>query len=362
MPRPTSARPFARLGQHPALLPVFATLAICFVLACTSAQPAPPGAGLSSAASVGPTGEPGVAWATFIRDDCEWSGPEAAASCFGHREAGFRVRAVRAAGARWYIWDPTTDNFAYVSRNALSLPAELTRDDDPTGPPAKAVVSCVDRSTRYRFTSQAREAVGKWIQDSAHPGDLFYERWIENNSYRPEAEIVPAIRVPLEPTRVPAPPPTPGQPNPFDRDRVAQATATVGAIRAAEEQTSATRTAIAQSVKNDISRQVSTLVAATPGPSESADVSGCFKKGAELLQGFDGDRYLLIALNLEAGPPDVPDVTLDRARLRLVYVQCDDAPRCDQLRQQWLQVAAATNAADIKFFDPSEGLTGIEKT
>ena len=91
-------------------------------------------------------------------------------------------------------------------------------------------------------------------------------------------------------------------------------------------------------------------------------MSGCFKKATELLQGFDGDRYLLLALNLDNGPPDVPDVKLDRARLRLVYLQCDDAPRCDQLRQQWLQVAAASNAADIKFFDPSEGLTGIDKS
>jgi hypothetical protein len=37
-------------------------------------------------------------------------------------QAGFRVRAVRAAGTRWYVWNPTTDNFAYGSRNALSLP------------------------------------------------------------------------------------------------------------------------------------------------------------------------------------------------------------------------------------------------
>ncbi|MBV9579526.1 MAG: hypothetical protein JO057_13140 [Chloroflexi bacterium] len=303
-----------------------------------------------------------MAWATFIRDDCEWSGPEAAASCFGHREPGFRVRAVRAAGARWYVWDPSTDNFAYVSRNALSLPAELTRDDDPTGQPAKAVVSCVDRSTSYRFMSQARDGIGKWIQDSAQPGDVFYERWIEDNSYRPEAEIVPAIRVPLQPTGVPALPPTPGQPNPFDRDRVAQATATVGAIQTVEEQTSATRTAIAQTVQNDIAHQVSTLTAESPDQSDNADVSGCFKKGAELLQGFDGDRYLLMALNLEDGPPDASDVRLDRARLRLVYVQCDDATLCDQLRQQWLQVAASTNAADIRFFDPSEGLTGIDAT
>ena len=75
-----------------------------------------------------------------------------------------------------------------------------------------------------------------------------------------------------------------------------------------------------------------------------------------------GEKITGLALNLDDGPPDVPDVKLDRARLRLVYLQCDDAPRCDHLRQQWLQVAAATNAADIKFFDPSEGLTGIDKS
>src|SRR4051794_30762126 len=184
----SSARQFATWGQHPALRPLFGALAVGFVLACSGGQPAQPTSGQAATASTpGPSAEPGVAWATFIRDDCEWSGPETAASCFGHREPGFRVRAVRAAGARWYVWDPTTDNFAYVSRNALSLPAELTRDDDPTGPPAKAVVSCIDRSTSYRFTAQAREGIGKWIQDSAHPGDLFYERWIEDNSYRPEA-------------------------------------------------------------------------------------------------------------------------------------------------------------------------------
>ena len=165
--------------------------------------------------------------------------PPRAASAIASQASAFAPCAP--PGTRWYVWDPTTDNFAYVSRNALSLPAELTRDDDLTGPPAKAVVSCVDRSSSYRFTSQSREAIGKWIQDSAHPGDLFYERWIEDNSYRPEAEIVPAIRVPLEPTRLPAPPPTPGQPNPFDRDRVAQATATVGAIRTVEARASATR-------------------------------------------------------------------------------------------------------------------------
>src|SRR5580765_6173916 len=127
----SSVRQFAVLGQHPAARILLGALAVGFVLGCSGGQPAPPTPAPVSAGSTtgGPSAEPGVAWATFIRDDCEWSGPEAAASCFGHREPGFRVRAVRAAGTRWYVWDPSTDNFAYVSRNALSLPAELTQDD-----------------------------------------------------------------------------------------------------------------------------------------------------------------------------------------------------------------------------------------
>ncbi len=184
---------------------------VLFVLACASAQPSPSSPQAQQAVpSAERAQEPGVAWATFIRDDCEWSGPEPSARCFGNRGPGFRLRAIRAEGARWYMWDPSTDNFAYVSRNALSLPAELTRDDDPGGPPARAVVTCIDRSSSYRFGLQGREAIAKWIRDIAHAGDVFSERWIEENSYRPEAESVPAIRVPPDPTRIPAAATTPG--------------------------------------------------------------------------------------------------------------------------------------------------------
>jgi hypothetical protein len=346
-------------SRYAAVLPGLSAAAIVIALACggpqasQAPQPEP---------SVGATQEPGVASATFIRDDCEWSGPEASASCFGNRGAGFRIRAIRREGDRWYIWDPSTNNYAYVSRNALSLPAELTSSEDPLGPAAKAVVSCVDRSNGYRYTTQAREGIAKWIRDSAHPGDLFYERWIEDNSYRPEAEIIPAIRVPAEPTRLPQPASTPAPPNPFNRDQVAQATATIGAMQTVEARASATREALQNAVTNELTQELGALVAAPASPSTDADVTGCVKKASELLQGFDGDRYLLLALNLEDGPPTLPGVKLDRARIRLVFVQCDDPARCDQLKQAWLQVAAAANAADIKFFDPSEGLTGLEKS
>ena len=56
------------------------------------------------------------------------------------------------------------DRFAYVDRNALSLPAELTADDPNPGPPSRSVVVCLDRSTGYRYTGAARSAIARWIR------------------------------------------------------------------------------------------------------------------------------------------------------------------------------------------------------
>ena len=33
---------------------------------------------------------------------------------------------------------------------------------------------------------------------------------------------------------------------------------------------------------------------------------------------------------------------------------------CDQVKHQWSEVAAAANAADIRFNDPSEALTRVD--
>jgi hypothetical protein len=310
--------------------------------------------------TAGPTAEPGLAWAGFIRDDCEWSGPSTPpAVCFGSRGPGFKVRAVRREGERWFVWDPSTTGFAYVDRNALSLPAELTADDPHTGPPARSAVVCVDRSTGYRYTGAARSAFAQWVLRSAHPGDVFYLRWIEDNSYRPEAEIVPAIRVPAEPTRVTLSIATPGPVNPFDVAQVASATATVRAIRGLETAAAATRESVIGASTEALNRQLGQLLQTNPEPAPGSDVGGCVKKGSELLAGVDSDRYLMVATSARAGAPQIARLKLDRVRLRVVYLQCDDPAECDQVKQQWSATAAAANAADIRFSDPSEALARI---
>ncbi len=327
--------------------------------------PAPAPAPGPPATPEGESAAPGAAWATFLHDDCEWSAPRTPpGTCFGSRGPGFQVRAVRREGSRWFVWDPATKGFAYVDRNALSLPAGLTDEDAAAAPAAaaKAAVVCIDRAASYRYTGAARSAVARWLLSAAHPGDVFYLRWIEGNSYRPEAAIVPALRVP------PEPPPaatlaTPGPPNPFDTGQVAAATATVAAIAA--------RAATLGAARAELEHGVDQLLRVQPEPTTVGDTAGCVAKGAELLAPFAGDRYLVVATGLEGGgPPSAPagtgtgtgtSVALDRVQVRFVYTQCDLAARCDALEAAWTALAAAAHAASIRFSDPSEALAGLER-
>lgn len=338
---------------------------VCASVACGGVLPS---ASASASATVVPTAppgtppaEPGRAWASFIRDDCEWSGPETPpAVCFGNRGAGFQVRAIRRDGERWYVWDPSTNNFAYVDRAALSLPAALTADAPPTPDAAKTVVACVDRSSGYRYTGTAKAALGAWMLNNAHPGDVFYLRWIEEDSYRPEAEAVPAVRVPPDPTPVSLAVATPGPPNPFDVVQVAQATATVRAIEDVETSATATEQAARQANLEAISRGIGAFLALQPAAAASADVGGCVRKASELLAGSADDRYLIVASSAGGGAPALPGLALDRAQLRLVYFQCDNADQCDRAKQSWSELATAANAANVRFSDPSQGLGHIE--
>ena len=331
---------------------VAATIAACLV-ACTLPAPLP-----SQEQPTPPTAQPGVAWANFIRADCEWSAPQTPpAVCFGNRGSGFAVRAVRREGARWYVWDPTTDNYAYVDRAALSLPRELTADEAPLTAPPKAAVICIDRSRMYRFTANARSALAEWVIDAAHPGDVFYLRWIEENSYRPEAEAIPAVHVASAPTALPALA-TPVAPNPFDVVAVAAATATMRAVRDAQISADATRQAATIASSAFITQRMAGFLALAPTPAAASDSAGCVRKGSELLAGFPDDRYLVIATAGEAHT--VEGLELDRVQIRLVYLQCDDAMQCDRAKQTWSQLAAATNAANIRFSDPSQGVGHID--
>jgi hypothetical protein len=218
----------------------------------------------------------------------------------------------------------------------------------------------VDRSSGYRYTGTAKSALGAWILQAAHPGDVFYLRWIEENSYRPEAEAVPAVRVAPASTQA-ARAATPGPPNPFDIAQVARATATVRAIQDQQTSAAATEQAQLRAASDATSHAVGAFLQLEPPPAASSDPIGCVRKAAELLAGSAADRYLIVATAAADPAPALPaGLELDRVQIRFVYFQCDSPDQCDRAKQGWSELAAAANAANIRFSDPSEGLGRID--
>ena len=127
-PRPTLGRreldeldagPGRRKGLPLPLLAGAAALVLALLLGAVLFRSFGQGAGAVAGAGDG-SGLPGEGWATFSKASCEWSNVRTPPGiCFGERQAGFRVRVLKRDGERWEIWDPTTQNIAYVDRDAL---------------------------------------------------------------------------------------------------------------------------------------------------------------------------------------------------------------------------------------------------
>ncbi len=366
------------------------SLAMSALVACESLAPTAPANANSPEGNVAaaqtappppaPQATPGVAWAAFKRNACEWSSVgEDPGFCFGTRGEGYRVRVVRLEGTRWLVWDPSTTGVGYVDRDALDVPQSVLDPSMSQQPAPKTVAVCIDRSRSYRDTGRALSALADWIQTSAHPSDVYYLRWIEDNSYRPEAEAMPAIRVPAVPTvnlpATPAPPAGGGDPsavNPFSRLQKAEATATAQAE-------SRLATATAQAVQGQIvqlsnayraavdasnayvTQQSRKLAALKPAPAESGDVAGCAQKSAELLAGAPGERYLVIASDLDQDPGHPLDFRLDGIRVRLPYFQCDNPAKCEDVTRVWKELITRAGAIDVRFLDPSKGFYEVER-
>jgi hypothetical protein len=305
---------------------------------------------------------PGADWGEFISRACEWSEERTPpGECFGTREVGFRVRVVRRAGDRWLIWDPTTRGTAYVDRTALSVPEALTRDPAVMSPSSTTAVLCIDRSRPYRYTVAAAGGIAAWIEARARPGDVYYFRWIEENSYRPEAELVNPLRL-RAPDQPPVPQPAPPVRNPFSAGEKATATATTAQREAVLKRAQEQQEALDQEVRAAAGNYADHLRSLRPPPAGAADVIGCMRKGAELLASSTGDKWLVLASQMEHSGDLRLDFRLDGVRARVVYFQCDNAARCGAVKQQWAELVAGAGAADgLRYFDPSQGMLEIEK-
>lgn len=239
----------------------------------------------------------------------------------------------------------------------------------PMPPPAHVVI-CIDRSGSYQeWTRPALIAIADLIPELAAPGpgwrlDL---RWIESNSYRPEAHIGALELPPLLPLPEPMPTftPWPTPENPLmDYEPTRQAQATRQA--AAEERQGEVRDRIQRSYED--ARQKAREFAEglrrlQPEVALRSDVWGCVTKASELFASRPASaRWLLIASDLEeAGEQQKNSVKLSGVHVRIVFWKATKAAQAQRIRETWTRWFQNAGAADVRFLDPSLGLDPIRQ-
>jgi hypothetical protein len=255
----------------------------------------------------------------------------------------------------------------------------------PIPQPASAGVLCLDTSTSYDrgLLSRAQSALADLIDallQPGTPGAELYIRAIKENSYSWDAELMPAIVVPPMPPE-PTPPalrPEPPVPdcmaeNPFcswqekkaqeekyKADHAAWEKA-VGEDKQAYEKKTAEYQAAMESARASLRAQTEQLRNLNPPLAYASDLWGCLSRGAELLQGKHGEKYVIVASDLDPyGLQEKPDeLSLDGARVRVVDFQCIHALDCEQRKAGWTQAFSEAGAIDVKFYGPEESIADI---
>ncbi len=256
-----------------------------------------------------------------------------------------------------------------------------------TPPPQLPIagVLCLDTSTSYErgLLSRAQSALADLIDallQPGTPGAELYIRAIRENSYSWDAELMPAIVVPPmppEPTP-PAPRPEPPVPdcmadNPFCswQEKTAQEEAYKAEHAAWEEavaedgleydKKTVEYQAAMESARASLRAQTDQLRNANPSLAYGSDLWGCLSRGAELLQGKQGEKYVVVASDLDPyGIQEKPaDISLDGARVRVVDFQCIHALDCEQRKTGWTQAFSEAGATDVKFYGPEESIADI---
>jgi hypothetical protein len=243
---------------------------------------------------------------------------------------------------------------AMVLTACAAMPVAMTPpargNEAKTGPVEEhQLVACIDRSTSYRLTAAAIAALADLLPQIQQTGVAWtvHLRWIEENSYRPEAHIRTIRIEPLPPEPVP---PAPSA-NPLMRRRHLQAMAAYEKERQQWQET-------VDRLKEEAKQQAEAVRATTWSPAYGSDIWGCIQKAGELLGGRGG--WVVIASDMEVyGRQQRATVELKGARVHIIFWQSDDAQEGERLRRQWTALLSEAGAAFVAWHDPSVGLTPL---
>ncbi len=216
-------------------------------------------------------------------------------------------------------------------------------------PMDRQVVACIDRSTSYRFTDAAIGALADMLPQlqSTAVAWTVHLRWIQENSYRPEAHImtVHIEALPQEPVE-----PLPPQ-NPLERRSYLEGIARHQQAKQ-EWQGEMAR------LRERALEQAQAVRGITWGPAYGSDIWGCLQKAGELLAGKRG--WVIIASDMEVyGPQQRATVALKGARVHIVFWQADQAQKGEEARRQWTAWLSEAGADVVGWHDPSLGLAPV---
>ncbi len=199
----------------------------------------------------------------------------------------------------------------------------------------RTVVVGIDRSGSYALTGGGIEAVARLLERAGCPADIWYLRYIEEDSFRASAAIhtVAFKAMPPQPT-APA--------NPL-------------AQRSREEGLRAWD-AIRRTFLKERADAAALLRSLTPSTATATDVSGFFLKAGELYSRAPktSEHVIVVVSDLQHNVARDGDFQIPGAHVIALVFQADDPIESQALRAYWQERLTRAGAASVRFFDPSE--------
>jgi len=201
-----------------------------------------------------------------------------------------------------------------------------------TQPKPKTVVVGLDKTGSYDIAAAGREQAARLVLASAEPGDTWFFRWIERDSYNVQAAIF-TLRLPFLPQK---------PENPFDRRSRAAWQMKMASI-------------------NNLKRQAAQrLIALQPEPGYSTkmtDIWGFLAKALELLANVPdgGEKVIVMASDLEDNMGRRVPLNLKRVHVVVLALQSGNEPAKAQRKKEfWTNAFKDSGASFVRFLDPSE--------
>lgn len=200
------------------------------------------------------------------------------------------------------------------------------------------VVFAIDRTGSYNLTTQAMNMAANLLVKSAQPGDLFFFRYISDQSYA-DAEAIFTLKLPAI-TSVTA--------NPFDPKARRQ-------LKSDHKKINQLKDVAASRLRNK-----------TPNQAPNTDIYGAVIKASEIFSDYDTGTYsskiFIMATDLKDNLNRPGKMDLTGVKVVILMFESDVNPQATQERKEyWKKLLLENKACCVEFFDHSQPIESIKE-